>query len=654
MQAPASDDGFAASLTEDGRYRLLVEAVTDYAIFMLDADGFVTSWNAGARRFKGYEAPEILGEHFSRFYTAEDRRAGRPKRALATAAREGRFEGEGWRVRKDGTRFWASVVIDRISDPGGKLVGFAKITRDLTERRAAEASLRRSQEQFRRLVEGVTDYSIFLLEPDGRVATWNAGAQRIKGYRPEEIIGQHFSRFYTEEDRENREPDKALETATREGRFEKEGWRVRKNGERFWANVVIDPIYDSGELVGFAKITRDITERREAQLALEKAREALFQSQKMDAIGQLTGGVAHDFNNLLTAILGSLEIAHKRVEDAAVRRLLDNAIRGAQRGASVTQRMLTFARRQELESKAIDIPVLVRGMTELLERSLGPSVTMETRFPLGLHWVTADPNHLEMALVNLAVNARDAMPDGGSIIFAARSENVSSAESGVRPASYVCLSVIDAGEGMDEATLARAGEPFFTTKGIGKGTGLGLPMVQGFAQSGGRFVLKSCKGKGTTAEIWLPVAPKSPVAAVTEDKPSSPVLPRPLTVLVVDDDSLVLTNMAAMLDDIGHRVFEAASARKALCILRREKDIDLVITDQAMPRMTGIELIAAINSEWPDLPTILATGYAELPPETNPLQPRLAKPFRQHDLVQAVEQAMTEPSERRVLKFGAH
>ena len=190
MQAPASDDGFAASLTEDGRYRLLVEAVTDYAIFMLDADGFVTSWNAGARRFKGYEAPEILGEHFSRFYTAEDRRAGRPKRALATAAREGRFEGEGWRVRKDGTRFWASVVIDRISDPGGKLVGFAKITRDLTERRAAEASLRRSQEQFRRLVEGVTDYSIFLLEPDGRVATWNAGAQRIKGYRPEEIIGQ--------------------------------------------------------------------------------------------------------------------------------------------------------------------------------------------------------------------------------------------------------------------------------------------------------------------------------------------------------------------------------------------------------------------------------------------------------------------------------
>jgi PAS domain S-box-containing protein len=505
-------------------------------------------------------------------------------------------------------------------------------------------------------VQGVTDYSIFLLEPDGRVATWNAGAQRIKGYKPEEIIGQHFSRFYTEEDRKNGEPEKALETATREGRFEKETWRVRKSGEQFWANVVIDPIYDdAGQLAGFAKITRDITERRDAQLALEKARESLFQSQKMEAIGQLTGGIAHDFNNLLTAILGSLEIARKRVADAAAGRLLDNAIRGAQRGASLTQRMLTFARRQELQSKAVDIPVLVRGMAELLERSLGPSVTIETRFPLGLQWVTADPNHLEMALLNLAVNARDAMPEGGSIIFAARAETIPSADAGLKPGSYVCLSVVDAGEGMDEATLARAGEPFFTTKGVGKGTGLGLPTVHGFAeQTGGRLVLKSRKGKGTTAELWLPVAPKSPVSAVTEEKQPSPVSPRrPLTVLVVDDDSLVLTNMGAMLEDIGHRVFEADSAREALSILRREKNINLVITDQAMPRMTGTELIATIKAERPGLPTILATGYAELPPETDPLQLKLAKPFRQDALVRAVDQAMTKPTERRVLKFGA-
>jgi PAS domain S-box-containing protein len=322
-------DPFAASLTEEGRYRLLVEAVVDYALYLLDINGLVTSWNSGARRLKGYEEPEILGKHFSRFYSEEDQRTGLPARALATAAREGKFEGEGWHVRKDGTRFWAGAIIEPIRAPSGNLLGYVKITRDLSERKAAEDTLQRSEQQFRLLVQGVTDYSIYMLAPDGRVTSWNAGAQRIKGYMPDEIIGEHFSRFYTEEDRQNGEPQRALEAATRVGRWEKEGWRVRKSGERFWANVVIDAIHDdAGQLLGFAKITRDITERREAQLVLEKARETMFQSQKMEAIGQLTGGIAHDFNNLLTAVLGSLEIARKRIEDASVARLLDNAIRG--------------------------------------------------------------------------------------------------------------------------------------------------------------------------------------------------------------------------------------------------------------------------------------------------------------------------------------
>ena len=224
---------------------MLVEAVTDYAIYMLDPTGIVTSWNPGARRFKGYQESEILGEHFSRFYTEEDRNSGLPQRALETAAREGKFENEGWRVRKDGSRFWAYVIIDPIRDIDGKLVGFAKVTRDLTERREAEAELRKSQEQFRLLVQGVTDYAIYLLSPEGKVASWNAGAERIKGYKPDEIIGEHFSRFYTEEDRKAGLPAIALETARREGRFEKEGLRVRKNGTKFHANVVIDAIHDS-------------------------------------------------------------------------------------------------------------------------------------------------------------------------------------------------------------------------------------------------------------------------------------------------------------------------------------------------------------------------------------------------------------------------
>jgi len=520
--------------------------------------------------------------------------------------------------------------------------------------KVAEASIRSSEEQFKLLVQSVTDYSIYLLGLDGRVSSWNAGAQRIKGYRPEEIIGQHFSRFYTEEDRQNGEPERALATALREGRFEKEGLRVRKNGERFWANVIIDAIRnDDGEIIGFAKITRDITEQRDARAALDRTRETLFQSQKMEAVGQLTGGIAHDFNNLLTTVIGSLEIAERRVSDASVKRLISNAMRGAQRGASLTQRMLVFARRHELNSQPVDIPTLVRGMRELLDRSLGPSVLIETRFPLNLELIKTDPNQLEMALLNLMVNARDAMPQGGPIVVAARSEAVGEGHQ-LSPGSYVCLSVTDSGEGMDEDTLARATDPFFTTKEVGKGTGLGLPMVHGLAkESGGVLCLKSQRGKGTTAELWLPVAEGTPVAAALKQVAApTAAASRKLTVLVVDDDPLVLTNMSAMLDDLGHTVHEASSALEALSILGRESAIELVLTDQAMSRMTGAELIGEIKSRWPKLPVILATGFAELPSGIDPLQQiTLAKPFLQYDLTQAVNAALEDPRMRRVVRF---
>src|SRR4051812_3634701 len=237
------------------RFELLVQSVTDYAIYMLDLEGRVTSWNAGAQRFKGYEAGEIIGEHFSRFYTPEERERQAPKMALETAERKGRFETEGWRVRKDGSRFWASVVIDPVREPDGRLVGFAKVTRDLTERRKAEQELRQSEQRFRLLVQSVTDYAIYMLDPEGRVTSWNPGAERFKGYGADEIIGQHFSRFYTDEDRAIDIPGTALETARREGRFEAEGWRVRKDGSRFWASVIIDPVRnDAGDLIGFAKV----------------------------------------------------------------------------------------------------------------------------------------------------------------------------------------------------------------------------------------------------------------------------------------------------------------------------------------------------------------------------------------------------------------
>nr|WP_315435094.1 PAS domain S-box protein [uncultured Pseudomonas sp.] len=628
---------------EDSRFRLLIDAVVDYAIYMIDPDGTITSWNSGAKRFKGYEEAEIIGEHFSRFYTPEDRANGMPQRALDTAIREGRFEGEGWRVRKDGTHFWSHVVIDPIIDPNGKLLGFAKITRDLTDRKMAEETLKQSEQQFRLLVQGVTDYAIYMLSPEGCVSNWNQGAQRIKGYLPEEIIGQHFSIFYTPEDRELGEPQRSLEIATREGRFESRSWRMRKDGTRFLAHVVVDAIRgDTGTLLGFAKITRDVTEAHEAQQALEKTREALFQAQKMQAIGQLSGGIAHDFNNLLTVILGNLEIVQKRIGDAPkIARLLQNATQGALRGVSLTQRMLAFARRQELKTESVDIPQLVQGITGLLRSSLGPGIRIETRFPDDLQPVLADSNQLELAILNLATNARDAMPEGGTVIIQAQAEVVlEQTHSTLAAGRYVCLSLIDSGEGMDAATLACARDPFFTTKGLGKGTGLGLSMVHGFIeQLGGRFTLKSEKGHGTAAELWIPVALEQTASRPAYSNAAPIAVPR-LSVLVVDDDSLVLTSTSLLLEDLGHRVIGATSGAQALALFDQGEVIDLVITDMAMPKMSGAQLAHALRMLKPDLPIILATGYAERLEGFAADLPRLPKPFTQLNLVQIIAQSM--------------
>jgi PAS domain S-box-containing protein len=629
------------------RYRLLIESITDYAIYMLTPDGLVSSWNPGAKRFKGYDEAEVLGRHFSVFYPPEDVEAGRPEAALRTAAQKGRFEGEGWRLKKDGSRFWCHVVIDPILSPSGEIIGFAKNTRDLTERRRAETELLESERQFRLLVQSVTDYAIYMLDASGIITNWNSGAERIKGYTPEEVIGKHYSLFFTETDREKREPERGLATALREGRFETQAWRVRKDGKLIWASVVVDPIRDAdGSLIGFAKVTRDITKSRETQMALEQAREALFQSQKMESLGQLTGGVAHDFNNLLMVIQGTLQLVLKRVSDPKASSLLQNALQAAQRGATMTHRMLAFARRQELRVEPVDVPNLVRNMAGLLQRSLGARISIETQFPLLLTAAIADPNQLEMAVLNLVVNARDAMPSGGVITIAAVEREISDAEDGLKPGRYVCLLITDTGTGMDSATLQRAKEPFFTTKGAGKGTGLGLSMVHGLAeQSGGCLHLKSEPGRGTTAELWLPAVDAPATGNPDGAAPSLQGMElKDRSVLVVDDDPLVLLSTTAMLEDLGAAVSQASSAEEAVAALKT-MTVDLVITDQVMPGMTGTQLAEQLRATHPRLPVILASGFADKAAEELGFRlPRLYKPFDQETLASVALKALFLPA----------
>ncbi len=509
---------------------------------------------------------------------------------------------------------------------------------------AGQSGLISSQDQFRRLIEGVTDYAIYMLDPDGLVANWNSGAQRIKGYLPHEIVGRSFSTFYTEEDRAAGEPERALQIARDEGRFEREAWRVRKDGSRFFAHVIIDAIREpDGTLLGFAKITRDITERRTAQEQLNRAREQLLQAQKMEAIGQLTGGVAHDFNNLLMAIMGSLELLQRRLpaEDARALQLVTNAMRAAERGAALTKRMLSFARRQDLDSRPVSVAALVSGITDLLHSSLGPQIVLDTSFAPDLPPIWTDPNQLETALLNLAVNARDAMPGGGKLTIGA-SFTDPPAELQLPESGFVGLWVSDTGAGMSEETLARAAEPFFTTKGVGKGTGLGLSMVHGLAeQSGGRMTLHSVEGIGTRVVLWLPVAevPETQVVPLAGAAPENATAARQLVILAVDDDPLVLMNTTAMLEDLGHRVLDACSADEAMARLETET-VDLVITDHAMPGRTGSQLAEAIQERWPKLPVILATGYAELPPGGNEALPKLSKPFSQGDLARMLARTL--------------
>jgi len=512
-------------------------------------------------------------------------------------------------VRKDGSHFWASVVVDRIQDEKGKLLGFAKITRDMTEQRQTQQALLESERRFRILVQGVTDYAIFMLDPEGNVANWNAGAERIKGYSPDEIIGQHFSRLYTREDFDAGVPHNAIETARTTGRYEAEGWRVRKDGSRFWASVVIDAIRDEdGELIGFAKITRDMTEKREARLRLDESREQLFRAQKMEALGQLTGGLAHDFNNLLTAILGACELALRNIGDPdKVKRMLDGVRGSAQRGANLTKQLLAFARAQPLEIKQIDLKQFFSDVATLVRPSLRSDIDVVTEISDQLWPIDADAGALELALLNLAFNARDAMTAGGTLRISVHNEVLHNEFEGLN-GEHVVLRVSDTGSGMPPEVMDRVFEPFFTTKSFGEGTGLGLSQVFGFAkQIGGAVTVDSKLGEGATFAIYLP-ASRGANADQTRVN-GARALGR---VLVVEDDTFVAELASGMLHELGFESTVTHSAKEALDRLAGGEKPKLIFTDIVMPGgITGVELARKVRERFPELPILLTTGYSE-------------------------------------------
>src|SRR6267142_108880 len=488
-----------------------------------------------------------------------------------------------------------------------------------------------SERNFRLLVEGVADYALYMLDPDGVVTSWNSGGQRIKGYSADEIIGQHFSRFYTEVDRANGKPARALRTAREQGRYEEEGWRVRKDGTFFWASVIIDPIHEDGQFVGFAKITRDITERRESQQRLERMQQQLAESQKLDALGQLTGGVAHDFNNLLMIVGGNLHNLKKLVGDHPKGKRSIEAIElAAKRGADLTRQLLTFARRQRVNPESTDVAERIKAVYEVLDSGLGGTVTLRMEIEPNLWPVVADTSELETALVNLVVNARDAMPEGGTVTIAAKNATLKDAP---HPGDHVVITVRDSGVGIPPDVLSKIFDPFFTTKPVGKGTGLGLSQVHGLAhQAGGTVKVTSELGNGTQVTILLPREHASPQMSDLDAVDGS----GSGTVLLVEDNPDVASVSISLLEQLGYTVRRVADAEAALLEIDRD-GVDLVFSDIVMPgKMDGLGLARHLKAVRPGLPILLASGYSDAALSVRGDFPILRKPYEIHELSQAI------------------
>jgi PAS domain S-box-containing protein len=569
-------------------YRLIVQQTRDYAVFFLDADGRIMSWNLGAQRIKGYAPEEIIGRHFSAFYTAEAVAAGWPDHELRMAAKEGRFEDEGWRVRKDGARFWANVVITALRDEGGRLLGFSKITRDLSERRLHEEALRQSEERFRLLVEGVMDYAIFMLDPEGIVSSWNAGAQRIHGYAREEILGKHFSHFYADEDTAAGRPWQELAAARRGGRAEDEGWRVRRSGERFWARVVVTALHDSqGHLRGFAKVTQDLTERKHLQ-DLEKTSQHIHEFIAM---------LAHELRNPLAPIRNAVEVmAHLPPHDPAhlaMRQTIDRQSRQLKR---IVDDLLDIAR---ITRGALSIEHAPVNVTDIVQRALETATpgieaarhSVSVELPAEPLLVTGDADRLTQILANILNNAARYTAPGGRIAVRAGAED-----------EAAVVRVRDSGRGIEPLEVERVFDMFVQGRDpverVGGGLGIGLALARRLAELHGGTLQATSEGKGQGSEFTLRLPLERRAASLPPQPQRDRAGEKPLSakrILVVDDNIDAANTIELLLGSLGHETAVAHDGAQALKLAVDFRP-DVVLLDIGMPGMDGYEVARRLRA----------------------------------------------------------
>jgi len=661
--SPPADSSGPPRQSEE-RFRLLVEGVRDYAIFMLDPRGHVLTWNAGAERFKGYAPAEIIGQHFSRFYPPDALKAGLPAHELEVAQAVGSFEDEGWRVRKDGTLFWANVVITALRDRTGTLVGFAKVTRDLTQRRNHEESLRQSEERFRLLVEGVSDYAIFMLDVNGFVASWNAGAQRIKGYAADEIIGRHFSTFYPADARQSGWTEHELQVAAETGRFVDEGWRIRKDGTSFWAAVTITALRDSdGRLLGFAKLTRDLTGQKRAEALelagqqreeiLEAERSARMEAQRATRIkDEFLATLSHELRTPLSSILGWTQIL-KHKADAMKPADLKRGIEVIDRNARAQVRLIDdlldlnriMAGKVRLDLKQVSLLDIVQSVIESAEPSAkAKNIHLEARLDPDTPPLAADSGRLQQVVWNLLSNAIKFTAKGGRIDVALE-----------RTGASAVLSVSDTGIGIAESFLPRVFDRFSqsdasTTRRFG-GLGLGLAISKQLVELHGGTIRASSPGEGHGATFFveLPMAPERAQADGARPAATNTVasaLPEPslrrldgIHVLVVDDEADGRELLRRVLEGQAATVTALSSGEEALDALRSVRP-NLIVSDIGMPEMDGYQLMRTLRArEAKDekIPALALTAFARSEDRKRALlagyQAHLAKPFDVAELV---------------------